>query len=112
MRWGIFSDIHSNLEALEAVIKAYNTEGIDIYLCLGDIVGYGANPVECIQITKNITPIVIAGNHDWAVSGMFPLDYFNDWAKKAAIWTQKNIDSESYNFLASLKLIYEEENFV
>ena len=67
MRYGIFSDIHSNLEALEAVIKAYKSEGIDIYLCLGDIVGYGANPVECIQITKDIAQIIIAehAQADW-----------------------------------------------
>lgn len=112
MRWGIFSDIHSNLEALQAVIKAYKSEGIDEYLCLGDVVGYGANPAECIEATKDITQIIIAGNHDWAVAGLFSLEYFNDWAKQAVIWTQKKIDSAERNFLASLRLIYENEDFI
>jgi len=112
MRWGIFSDIHSNLEALEAVIKAYKSEAIDIYLCLGDIVGYGANPIECIQIIKDIAQVAIAGNHDWAVAGLFSLGYFNDWAKKAVLWTQKKIDLANRDFLASLRLIYQNEDLV
>ena len=112
MRYGIFSDIHSNLEALEAVIKAYKSEGIDIYLCLGDIVGYGANPVECIQITKDIAQIIIAGNHDWAVVGLFSLEYFNEWARQAVLWTQKRIDLANRDFLSSSRLIYENEDLV
>ena len=112
MRWGIFSDVHSNLEALEAVIRAYKSEGIDIYLCLGDIVGYGANPVECIQITKDVAQITIAGNHDWAVAGLFSSEYFNDWARQAVLWTQKKIDLANRNLLASLRLIYEDQDLV
>ncbi len=111
MRYGIFSDIHSNLEALEAVIKAYESEKIDMYLCLGDLVGYGANPVECIQIVKDIAQMIIAGNHDWAVAGLFSLEYFNDWAKQAVIWTQRKMDLTNHNFLASLRFIYENEDF-
>jgi predicted phosphodiesterase len=112
MRWGIFSDIHSNLEALEAVAKAYKSEGIDTYLCLGDVVGYGANPAECIQITRRLTRITIAGNHDWATAGLFSLEYFNDWARKAVLWTQENIDSANRNFLAALRLVYKNEDLV
>jgi predicted phosphodiesterase len=110
MRWGIFSDIHSNLEALEAVIKAYKSEGVDIYLCLGDIVGYGANPVECIQETRDIARITIAGNHDWAVAGLFSLEYFNAWARQAVLWTQERIDLANRNFLASLRIVSEFED--
>ena len=69
MRWGIFSDIHSNLEALQAVLQAYKSEGIDSYLCLGDIVGYGGIPVECIQLTRRIVRFMLAGNHDHDVAG-------------------------------------------
>jgi predicted phosphodiesterase len=112
MRWGIFSDIHSNLEALEAVIKAYKSEGIDIYLCLGDIVGYGANPVECIQIIRDTAQITIAGNHDWAVAGLFSLEYFNNWAKEAVLWTQKNVNLANRNFLSSLRLTNEFEDLI
>lgn len=83
-----------------------------MYLCLGDIVGYGANPIECIQITKDIARVVIAGNHDWAVAGLAPLEYFNDWAKQAVLWTQENIDSTNHNFLKSLRLTYENGDLV
>jgi predicted phosphodiesterase len=110
MRWGIFSDIHSNLEALEAVIKAYKSESIDKYICLGDIVGYGANPVECIQLTRQISEAIIAGNHDWAVAGLYSLEYFNNWAQRAVLWTQMKIDTSQRNFLASLRLVYENED--
>jgi predicted phosphodiesterase len=112
MRCGIFSDIHSNLEATEAVVKAYKLEGIDIYLCLGDIVGYGGNPLECIQTVKDIAQVIIAGNHDWAVAGRVPLDYFNEWARQAVVWTQKRLDSDNRNFLATMRLSYENEDLV
>jgi len=112
MRWGIFSDIHSNLEALEAVIKAYKSLNVDAYLCLGDVVGYGANPVECIQMTRDFARITIAGNHDWAVAGLFCLDYFNDWARSAALWTQERLDSANRNLLASLKIVYKNEDLI
>src|SRR3989338_5374818 len=66
MRYGIFSDVHSNLPALEAVLAAYATEGIDEYVCVGDIVGYAADPEECIRKIKQLNPLLVAGNHDWA----------------------------------------------
>jgi len=112
MRWGVFSDIHSNLEAAEAVIKTCRSEGIDSYLCLGDIVGYGANPIECIQLTREVSRIAITGNHDSATVGLFSLEYFNDWARKAVLWTRENIDSASRNFLASLKFDYKNKDLV
>lgn len=112
MRWGIFSDVHSNLEAFQAVIKAYESEDIDTYLCLGDVVGYGANPVECIQLTKDIANVTIAGNHDWAVAGLFSVDYFNEWAKQAVLWTQRRIGLAELDFLSSLSLVYEIEHFL
>ncbi len=112
MRWGIFSDVHSNLEALEAVIRAYKSEEIDVYLCLGDIVGYGANPVECIQKTRDIARVIIAGNHDWAVAGLFSLEYFNAWARQAVLWTRERIDSANRNFLASLRIMSEFEDLI
>ena len=112
MRWAIFSDIHSNLEAFDAVVKAYKEENIDTYVCLGDIVGYGVNPVECIQMARDISDVIIAGNHDWAVAGQFSTDYFNDWARRAVLWTQKRISHSDNMFLSSLKLIYEKDDLV
>jgi len=112
MRYGIFSDIHSNLEAFEAVISAYGKERIDRYLCIGDIVGYGASPSECIGKTRQLTNIIVAGNHDWAAVNKFSLDYFNPIAKEAIIWTKNILKEEEKDFLATLTLIYEESNFV
>lgn len=110
MRYGIFSDIHSNLEALEAVIEAYKKESIDIYLCVGDIVGYAADPSNCIQLIKELSLVVIAGNHDWAAVDLFPIDYFNPVAKRAILWTKKMLSKEEKKYLSSLVLTYKNED--
>lgn len=112
MRYGIFSDIHSNLEAFKAVIDAYQTEHIDRYLCIGDIVGYAANPLECIQLIKGLNAGIVAGNHDWGSSGKFDLEYFNPSAKEALVWTGSILSRAEKDFLCSLPLTYQEENFV
>ncbi len=110
MRYGIFSDIHSNLEALEAVIRDYKKEDIDNYLCVGDIVGYAANPGECIKRVKALTMISVAGNHDWAAVSLFSTDYFNPLAKEAVSWTQRNLDEVGRYFLEGLPLVYKNED--
>ena len=69
MRYGIFSDIHSNLEALNEILSALKKQKIDLYVCLGDIVGYGANPNECVERVKKIANFCVAGNHDYGVLG-------------------------------------------
>jgi len=112
MRYAIFSDIHSNLEALEAVLEAYQKERIDKYLCVGDIVGYGANPNECIAKVKESATVTLAGNHDWAVVDLFPTDNFNPAAQEAVFWTKEHLGENGKVFLQSLKLIYVIENFV
>lgn len=109
MRYGIFSDIHSNLEALNAAVDAYKKEKIDKYLCIGDVVGYASNPKECIEIINTLAMITIAGNHDWASVNLFSVDYFNPNAQDAIFWTRRNLDDSSRNFLESLKLVYKNE---
>jgi len=111
MRYGIFSDIHSNLEALDAVITAYEKERIDRYICLGDIIGYGASPNRCIEKIRQLTDINVAGNHDLAAVDRFSLDYLNPVAKEAIVWTKNVLDEKEKNFLLSLRLVYEGENF-
>lgn len=111
MRYAIFSDIHSNLEALEAVFRAYENEGIDKYLCVGDIVGYAANPKECIEFIRNNKITAIAGNHDWAVAGRFDLEWFNDSTKEAVVWTQKILDRQETAYLFNFEIIYSEDEF-
>ncbi|MFH1414053.1 MAG: metallophosphoesterase family protein [Candidatus Omnitrophota bacterium] len=109
MRYGIFSDIHSNLEALDRVINAYKNESIDKYLCVGDIVGYAANPNESIERVRSLTEISIAGNHDWAAVGLFSTQYFNPVAYEAIAWTSRNLSENNKYFLKNLKLVYEDK---
>jgi len=83
MRVGIFSDVHANLEALQAVLRSFEGARIDLYACLGDIVGYGANPNECCQIVRDLTQLVILGNHDAACCGRLDPETFNPAARAA-----------------------------
>lgn len=111
MRYGIFSDIHSNIEALDKVIGAYKKEAIDKYFCIGDVVGYAANPKECIERVERLAKISVAGNHDWGAVNLLPLDYFNEYAKEALIWTRRNIGEAEKYFLESLQAVYKNEDF-
>ncbi len=110
MRYGIFSDVHSNLEALDAVVEAYKKERVDKYLCVGDIVGYAANPAECIKKIEMLAKVSVAGNHDWASVNLFSPDYFNPLAKKAISWTKDNLDAKGIRFLETLPLVYKNED--
>jgi predicted phosphodiesterase len=112
MRYGILSDIHSNIEALNAVVAALKKEKIDTYLCIGDVVGYASNPKECIEIVKPLANIIIAGNHDWAAVDLFALDYFNPYAKEAILWTKNILDHKDRYFLEYLKLVYKNNDLI
>ncbi|OGX31288.1 MAG: hypothetical protein A3G37_02360 [Omnitrophica WOR_2 bacterium RIFCSPLOWO2_12_FULL_46_30] len=112
MRYGIFSDIHSNLEAFKAVIDAYQTEDIDRYLCIGDIVGYATDVKDCIELVKDLKAGIVAGNHDWAACGRLDFGYFNPNAKKALVWTSEILSQTESDFLRILPLVHSEENFV
>jgi predicted phosphodiesterase len=83
MRIAIFSDVHANLEALGAVMHAYRDERIDKYYCLGDVVGYGANPNECANIVREVAETTILGNHDAAVAGRMDYSYYYEAARQA-----------------------------
>lgn len=106
MRYGIFSDIHSNGEALEAVINAFKEEDIDSYLCVGDLVGYAANPDACIEKAFQLTNIIVAGNHDWAAVNLVSMDYFNPLAAKALSWTKRSLNEKNRLHLKGLRLVY------
>lgn len=104
MRYGILSDIHGNLEALEATLEALADDRIDLYLCLGDIVGYGANPNECLERVWSLTSEVIAGNHDYAAVGKLDLVSFNHNAAEAALWTMQRLTRPGRHYLSELPL--------
>ncbi|SRR6266446_2700550 len=106
MRYAIFTDIHANLEALEAVLAKIDEiaqqEPIDQVWFLGDLVGYGPNPNECIVALRARTNVIIAGNHDWAAVGKIDLDDFSAAARISAEWTAKQLTEEHRAFLTDL----------
>lgn len=104
MKYGIISDIHGNLNALEATLFAIQKFKVDKLVCLGDIVGYGPQPNECVQLIQEISDIVLAGNHDHGVVGKLSLERFNRYAKAAIQWTQTTVTDESLDYLSALKL--------
>lgn len=108
MRYAVMSDIHSNLEALHAVLDDAAAEGIDEYLYVGDVVGYAADPKACIAVLKSLRPkAVVAGNHDWAVIGRLDIEYFNEFAKAALVWTKGILDAEDLHYLRTFQILYE-----
>jgi predicted phosphodiesterase len=112
MRYALVSDIHSNLEAFEAVLEAISKDNPDKYLCLGDIVGYGADPEEAVRLTQFLkTEAIVAGNHDWGVAGLLDLEYFSEEAAAAVLWTKGALNNSQREYLASFPLIYETKGF-
>jgi diadenosine tetraphosphatase ApaH/serine/threonine PP2A family protein phosphatase len=104
MKTVFLADIHGNLEALLSTVNSLKRNNIDKVIFLGDIVGYGADPNECIRIAKEISDIVIAGNHDWACAGKDTIESFNPIAKETAQWTRKVLTDQNRDFLLSLSL--------
>lgn len=102
MSIAIISDVHSNLEALESVLKDIKKRGIDRILFLGDAVGYGPNPNNCIEVLKKECEVLLAGNHDRAAVGMTDVEYFNELARAAIIWTVQTLTEEHKEFLTRL----------
>lgn len=105
MRFAIISDIHSNLEALTAALEVIDAQSVDEIVCLGDIVGYGANPNECVALIRERCTIVVKGNHDAATLDLSVADGFSENARIAAQWTAKSLSTESKNFLMMLPLV-------
>ncbi|MDD5496318.1 MAG: metallophosphoesterase family protein [Candidatus Omnitrophica bacterium] len=110
MRYGLISDIHGNLEAFQASLEALSKLNIDKYLCIGDIVGYGADPKACIALVKSLEPVaLVSGNHEWGVLGLLDLEYFNEYAKEAILWTKVALDKGDSDYLLSFRLIYKDD---
>lgn len=102
MRIAILSDIHGNRHALEAVLGDAHREDVDEAWCLGDLVGYGADPNACVRLAREHCAICLAGNHDLVVCGTMPMDDFSRNAAVAARWTQDEMDLENIEFLRRL----------
>jgi predicted phosphodiesterase len=103
MKVAILSDIHGNRQAFEAVLVDVGETDADELWCLGDLVGYGADPDVCVELARRHAHVCLAGNHDLAVVGQIPLDEFSRGAGLAARWTQDVIAQDNLDFLASLR---------
>ena len=104
MKIALISDIHSNLEAFQAVMASLAGHDIEKVMFLGDIVGYGANPNECIDLLQSVADCYIAGNHDYAAVNKTDIRYFNPYAQEAVLWTKEVLSRENALFLSSLPL--------
>lgn len=103
-RIGIFSDIHGNLHALDAVLQYYDAAGITDLICCGDIVGYGAFPNECVERMRERNILCVAGNHDFAALNKVDITYFNPVAKRALYWTREQLTKSNLEYLEALPL--------
>ena len=102
MRVLVFSDIHANLAALEAVLEDAATVGYDNVWCLGDTVGYGPEPDRGVARVRDLGATVVVGNHDWAAIGGMDVDDFNPEARRAVLWTQAHLNPTSLAWLKEL----------
>ncbi len=98
----VLSDIHGNRHALEAVLEDVRAEGATDLWCLGDVVGYGGDPNDCVELVREHAPLCLAGNHDLAVTGALPMDDFSRGAAIAADWTQRVLSADHMTFLDGL----------
>jgi predicted phosphodiesterase len=103
MRIAIVSDIHGNRHAFEAVLDAIGLSGCQEMWCLGDLVGYGAEPDACVELARRYAAICLAGNHDLGVRGAIPLEEFSRGAALAARWTQTVINGDTRQYLDKLE---------
>ena len=103
MRCAIFGDIHANLQALEAVLADAREYGCTEFHVLGDVVGYNANPVECLRIVRDLPGACVLGNHDQAASGEMPLGDFSPDASSSIVWTRQQLNAGEKEWLGALR---------
>ena len=105
MRIGVLSDIHSNLEALDAVLNDADTQDVTHFVCLGDFVGYNADPQGCVDRMRSLPCLgSVQGNHDYVAASRISPERFNPIARESALWTQKHLNESARSFLAGLPM--------
>jgi diadenosine tetraphosphatase ApaH/serine/threonine PP2A family protein phosphatase len=104
VRYAVLGDIHGNLEALRSVLTDAEAQGATEVLCVGDVVGYGASPAECLRLVRERARLVVAGNHDWATVGKISVDYFNADARDSVEWTRSQLGADGFEYLDGLPL--------
>ncbi len=110
MLYGICSDIHSNATAFRAVLESMRDNGVERKVCLGDIVGYGVDTDECVDLVRENMDFCLIGNHDSVAVKNESSEGFNPYAKQAIEWTQKHLSKESVAYIRSLPYIHEEND--
>ncbi len=110
-KYAVLSDIHSNWEGLTAVLKDAHEQNATNFVCLGDVVGYNANPVECLECVRELGCITVSGNHDHFCSFDDDLTGFHPLAADAVDWTRRQLSAEHQKFLADLPMVQRVENF-
>jgi diadenosine tetraphosphatase ApaH/serine/threonine PP2A family protein phosphatase len=103
MRYAVLGDIHANLQALEAVLADARDHGCTEFLCLGDVVGYNANPAECLEIVRALPGVCVLGNHDAAASDGGTLEGFSANAAASLTWTRGRLDASQKAWLSALR---------
>lgn len=112
MIYGVFSDVHANIEALSVVLDFFTELDVEGYVCCGDLVGYGADPNACLDRIRALKGLsIICGNHDLAAIGRLELDWFNQYARAAVLWTQANLTPVNRAYLESLTARLDKKEF-
>ena len=111
MRIALFADIHANLEALETVLEDANQQGCEELVCLGDVVGYNADPAACLERIRELGCPVVKGNHDEDSSSESSLETMNPVAKEALLWTREQLSDEQREWLRTLRLVRQIHQF-
>ena len=102
MRYGVIADVHGNLDALRAVLRAIDREGVDRHLVAGDLVGYGPYPNECVAAVAELSAICVAGNHDLIALGALSDERCIELARRSLTWTRRVLGADERAFLAAL----------
>src|SRR5689334_18537564 len=107
MRWGVISDVHANVHALDAVLAVLRREGVERILCAGDLVGYGPHPNECVERIASLdpAPVVIAGNHDLMAIGRLRTDGIGPLPKQTIDWTADALTEDARRYLERLPAV-------
>lgn len=111
MKYGIISDIHSNLEAMRAVLQALQKSGVDALLCLGDIVGYNADAKKCLDIVRGLNPVCVVGNHDLAVAGKLDPSHFTENGRQGVVFSRNQLEFSDIEYIKQLPLKYHHRDF-
>jgi diadenosine tetraphosphatase ApaH/serine/threonine PP2A family protein phosphatase len=112
MRYGFFSDVHANLEALKACVIDFRAEKLNKLYFLGDAVGYGPNPDKCVKLINEISDAKLMGNHDYAALGLMETDYFNQYAAESVGWTRSSLSEKAIEIMSDFELTFQVDDIL